>query len=83
MDLKSYSRWDDYSRARDEMFLATDTSWAPWLRGVHLVEQQQLCARTMFGEHAEIGAPGGKRRSEREAFAFVLDGVGRHGVRCP
>jgi polyphosphate kinase 2 len=30
MDLKSYSRWYDYSRARDEMFVATDTSWAPW-----------------------------------------------------
>jgi polyphosphate kinase 2 len=30
MDLKSYSRWFDYSRARDEMFLATDTPWAPW-----------------------------------------------------
>jgi polyphosphate kinase 2 len=30
MDLKSYSRWYDYSRARDELFLATDSSWAPW-----------------------------------------------------
>jgi polyphosphate kinase 2 len=30
MDLKSYSRWYDYSRARDEMFQASDTSWAPW-----------------------------------------------------
>jgi len=30
MDLKSYSRWYDYSRARDDMFTATDTSWAPW-----------------------------------------------------
>ena len=30
MDLKSYSRWYDYSRARDAMFVATDTSWAPW-----------------------------------------------------
>jgi polyphosphate kinase len=30
MDLKSYSHWYDYSRARDEMFQATDTSWAPW-----------------------------------------------------
>lgn len=30
MDVKSYSRWYDYSRARDEMFLATDTAWAPW-----------------------------------------------------
>jgi polyphosphate kinase 2 len=30
MDLKSYSRWYDYSRARDEMFAKTDTAWAPW-----------------------------------------------------
>ena len=30
MDLKSYSRWYDYSHARDEMFQATDTPWAPW-----------------------------------------------------
>ena len=30
MDFKSYTRWDDYSKARDEMFLATDTAWAPW-----------------------------------------------------
>jgi polyphosphate kinase len=30
MDLKSYSCWYDYSRARDEMFVATDTAWAPW-----------------------------------------------------
>jgi len=30
MDLKSYSRWYDYSRAKDAMFKATDTDWAPW-----------------------------------------------------
>ena len=30
MDLKSYGRWYDYSRARDAMFAATDTDWAPW-----------------------------------------------------
>jgi polyphosphate kinase len=30
MDLKSYSRWYDYSRARDDMFVATDTGYAPW-----------------------------------------------------
>jgi polyphosphate kinase 2 len=30
MDLKSYSRWYEYSRARDEMFAATDTDFAPW-----------------------------------------------------
>ena len=30
MDLKSYTRWYDYSRARDDMLAATDTAWAPW-----------------------------------------------------
>lgn len=30
MDVKSYSRWDDYTRARDEMIAASDTPWAPW-----------------------------------------------------
>jgi polyphosphate kinase len=30
MDLKSFDRWDDYTEARDEMFEATDTAWAPW-----------------------------------------------------
>jgi polyphosphate kinase 2 (PPK2 family) len=30
MDLKSYSRWYDYSKARDEMFTTTDTHFAPW-----------------------------------------------------
>jgi len=30
MDLKSYGRWDDYTRARDAMFAATDTKIAPW-----------------------------------------------------
>ena len=30
MDVKSYDHWDDYTKARDEMFAATDSSWAPW-----------------------------------------------------
>ena len=30
MDLRSYSRWYAYSRARDAMFAASDTAWAPW-----------------------------------------------------
>lgn len=30
MDLESYRRWYDYSRARDEMLAATDTDEAPW-----------------------------------------------------
>ena len=30
MDIKSFARWDEYTRARNDMFMATDTSWAPW-----------------------------------------------------
>ncbi len=30
IDLESYSRWYDYSRARDAMFEASDTDFAPW-----------------------------------------------------
>jgi polyphosphate kinase 2 len=30
MDLKSYTKWDDYTAARDAMFAATSTAWAPW-----------------------------------------------------
>lgn len=30
MDIRSFELWDDYSRARDEMFAATDSLWAPW-----------------------------------------------------
>jgi hypothetical protein len=33
IDLPSRERWYDYSRARDDMFAASDTAWAPW----HLV----------------------------------------------
>jgi len=30
MDVASYTHWDDYTKARDEMFAATDSAWAPW-----------------------------------------------------
>lgn len=30
MDLESITRWEDYSRAKDEMFVQTDTPEAPW-----------------------------------------------------
>jgi polyphosphate kinase len=30
MDIASYTKWDDYTRARDDMFAATDSAWAPW-----------------------------------------------------
>jgi hypothetical protein len=30
MDIKSFKLWDEYTLARDAMFKATDTAWAPW-----------------------------------------------------
>ncbi len=30
MDLLSYGKWDEYTAAREEMFAASDTAWAPW-----------------------------------------------------
>jgi polyphosphate kinase 2 len=46
MDLKSYGRWYDYSRARDEMFKATDTPWAPWYV-VHSNDKKQARLNTI------------------------------------
>jgi polyphosphate kinase 2 len=37
MDIKSYTHWYDYSRARDAMFLATDTPRSPW----HVVDANE------------------------------------------
>ena len=34
MDIESFKRWYDYSKARDDMFKATHTGFAPW----HLVQ---------------------------------------------
>ncbi len=42
MDLKSYSRWYDYSRARDEMFEQTDTAVGAVVR--RAVERQEAGA---------------------------------------
>lgn len=30
MDIKSFNLWDEYTVARNAMFKATDTAWAPW-----------------------------------------------------
>ena len=36
MDLESITHWEDYSRAKDEMFVHTDIPEAPW----HVVESE-------------------------------------------
>jgi polyphosphate kinase 2 (PPK2 family) len=32
IDLESLDKWDDYTEAKEEMILRTDTDWAPWTR---------------------------------------------------
>ena len=53
MDLKSYSRWYDYSRASDAMFAATDTAWAP------LVHRRRRRQETRPAEHHQPPAQPG------------------------
>jgi polyphosphate kinase len=76
MDLKSYSRWYDYARTRDEMFAATDTAWARWYvvrtddkrRGrLNLITPppQPGALRTPGAEAHHVPCPPGSRRLRR------------------
>ena len=62
MDLKSYSRWYDYSRARDDMFKATDSSWAPWF-AVHSDDKKR--ARLNIITHILASIPHEKQPREK------------------
>ena len=69
MDLKSYGRWDEYSQARDDMFLATDTPWAPWYvanseskKRVRLNLISHLLGRIPYEELPQDKARLGKRK---------------------
>jgi len=62
MDLKSYARWYDYARARDAMFQATDTAWAPW----HVVQaDHKRRARLNLIAHLLSKVPYKKVRREK------------------
>jgi polyphosphate kinase 2 len=62
MDLKSYSRWYDYSRARDAMFEATDIGWSPW-HAVHSNDKRK--ARLAIIEHILHSVPYKKMPREK------------------
>ena len=62
MDLRSYSRWYDYSRARDDMFERTDSAWAPW----HVaVSDDKKRARLKIIEHILSKVPHRKAKAEK------------------
>jgi polyphosphate kinase 2 len=86
MDLKSYSRWYDYSRARDDMFEASDTGYAPWYvarsddkRRLHLNVIRHLLGQVPYEkpEREEIVLPErqapGDYVDTKYAFKYVED----------
>ena len=60
LDRMSYSRWDDYSRARDDMLATTDTVWAPWPSRAH--RRQEACPPQHH--HPPAPRPGAVRAAE-------------------
>jgi polyphosphate kinase 2 len=65
MDVESFKRWYDYSRARDDMLAATNTDYAPW----HVVRaDNKRCARLNCISHFLSQIPYQKLRREKVAL---------------
>jgi polyphosphate kinase 2 (PPK2 family) len=85
MDIKSYDLWDEYTRARDDMFKATDTPWAPWFvahsedkRRVRLNVISHILSQIPYEELPRKSAQLGKRKigkytAANYPFKFVPD----------
>ncbi|WP_293768409.1 polyphosphate kinase 2 [uncultured Corynebacterium sp.] len=88
MDLQSITRWEDYSRAKDEMFVHTDTPTSPW----YTVESEDKkrsrinvinhILKTIPYQHVDQDVPEIPKRPKSEAkyarpprneFAYVQD----------
>ncbi|WP_163995615.1 polyphosphate kinase 2 [Pyxidicoccus caerfyrddinensis] len=82
MDIKSWTRWYDYSQARDQMLAATDTPHAPWyiLRSDDKKKARLNCIHFLLDKipHKRVKRPKVKlpRRSMRGAYddAAPLEG---------
>ena len=86
MDLESYSRWYDYSKARDLMFEATDTKHSPW----HVLRSDDKKRARLNGishilslipykkiKHEEATLP---KRSTKRKYDDRLDASQRHFI---
>ena len=82
MDIKSYTRWDDYTTARDAMFAASDSAWAPWFvarsedkKSVRLNIISHLLSRIPYKSlpHEKVKLPKRKVRAQplAESVKFV------------
>jgi polyphosphate kinase len=86
MDLKSYSRWYDYSRARDMMLKATDSKHAPWyiVRSDDKRRARLNCISHILSLIPHKGIPHKKiqlpKRSSKEKYEDQAALKGRHFV---
>ncbi len=65
IDLASYTRWDDYTDARNDMFAASHTAWAPW----HIAQSDdKRRARLNIISHLLAQIP--YRKSKQEEFVL-------------
>ena len=87
MDLESFGRWYDYSRARDKMLEATDTKYAPWylIRSDDKRRARLNCISHLLGMIPYKKAPREKiklpKRSEKGSYDDQASLKGRHFVR--
>jgi polyphosphate kinase len=87
MDLNARTRFTDYSRAKDEMFVHTDTSWAPWFvveadekRKARLNCMAHLLTQVPYSDTTPDSIKIPKRQSDqgyvrpsREGYTYVPD----------
>jgi polyphosphate kinase len=87
MDVQARSRWVDYSRAKDEMFVHTDISEAPWYVVESDIKRNARinCISHLLGqvpyralEHEEVKLPKrqddrGYERPPRDIYTYVPD----------
>jgi polyphosphate kinase len=88
MDLESINRWEDYSRAKDEMMAHTDTPTAPWYvvesdikKHARLNMMAHLLSTIPYGDVPQqkvdlperLTASEGYERPPRELYTYVPD----------
>jgi polyphosphate kinase 2 len=87
MDLESYTRWYDYSRARDMMLEATDSEEAPWFivrsddkrrARLNIISHMLEHIPYKTAPREEIKLP---KRKDKEAYDDQAPLKGRHFVR--
>lgn len=84
MDLKSYTRWSEYTEARDDMFRYTHTAWAPWTvaqsddkKRARLNIISDILKRIPYEEvpREKISLPKRKIKEDTEAPTYKVDHV--------